>query len=95
LEIIKIKNQLKNNYMKIKKIVSAVVFAIACSSCSNSTTDSGKTGTADPANFQALDTTKLAKGAAFYQCEMDPEVTSDKPGTCPKCGMDLEKFEKE
>jgi hypothetical protein len=22
---------------------------------------------------------------------MDPEVTSDKPGTCPKCGMDLEK----
>jgi Cu(I)/Ag(I) efflux system membrane fusion protein len=26
-----------------------------------------------------------------YYCPMHPEVTSDKPGTCPKCGMDLEK----
>ncbi len=24
-----------------------------------------------------------------YTCPMDPEVTSDKPGKCPKCGMDL------
>ncbi len=25
-----------------------------------------------------------------YTCPMHPEVTSDKPGTCPKCGMFLE-----
>jgi membrane fusion protein, copper/silver efflux system len=25
-----------------------------------------------------------------YHCPMDPEVTSDQPGTCPKCGMSLE-----
>lgn len=25
-----------------------------------------------------------------YTCPMHPEVISDKPGTCPKCGMDLE-----
>lgn len=25
-----------------------------------------------------------------YQCPMHPEVISDKPGTCPKCGMNLE-----
>ena len=29
------------------------------------------------------------KGAA-YVCPMDPEVRSDKPGACPKCGMALE-----
>jgi len=26
-----------------------------------------------------------------YYCPMHPEVTSDKPGSCPKCGMDLVK----
>ena len=24
-----------------------------------------------------------------YTCSMHPEVISNKPGTCPKCGMDL------
>jgi hypothetical protein len=24
-----------------------------------------------------------------YTCPMHPEVTSDKPGKCPKCGMNL------
>ncbi|MEK6570155.1 MAG: heavy metal-binding domain-containing protein, partial [Bacteroidota bacterium] len=26
-----------------------------------------------------------------YTCPMHPEVVSDKPGKCPKCGMKLEK----
>ena len=26
----------------------------------------------------------------IYTCPMHPEVRQDKPGTCPKCGMDLE-----
>lgn len=29
-----------------------------------------------------------------YTCPMHPEVLSDKPGACPKCGMNLEKVEK-
>ncbi|MCI0330986.1 MAG: copper-translocating P-type ATPase [candidate division Zixibacteria bacterium] len=29
------------------------------------------------------------KGVSVYTCPMHPEVTSDKPGRCPKCGMDL------
>jgi len=29
--------------------------------------------------------------ATVYTCSMHPEVTSDKPGKCPKCGMELVK----
>lgn len=29
-----------------------------------------------------------------YTCSMHPEVISDKPGKCPKCGMTLIKKEK-
>ena len=31
-----------------------------------------------------------ASRAAAYVCPMDPEVRSDRPGPCPKCGMALE-----
>jgi hypothetical protein len=31
--------------------------------------------------------------AIVYTCPMHPEVTSDGPGTCPKCNMDLVKKE--
>jgi hypothetical protein len=31
--------------------------------------------------------------SAVYACPMHPEVTSDHPGKCPKCGMDLVKRE--
>ncbi len=29
--------------------------------------------------------------AGNYSCTMHPEVKSDKPGKCPKCGMELVK----
>lgn len=29
--------------------------------------------------------------AAVYQCPMHPDVRSDKPSRCPKCGMQLKK----
>ena len=33
----------------------------------------------------------MKEGAVVYTCTMHPEVTSDKPGKCPKCGMTLVK----
>jgi hypothetical protein len=30
---------------------------------------------------------------AIYTCTMHPEVRSDKPGKCPKCGMELVKMD--
>ena len=33
------------------------------------------------------------KVQVYYTCPMHPEVSSDKPGKCPKCGMDLVKEE--
>ena len=46
---------------------------------------------ADPKAFlePALASAAPPPGAA-YICPMDPEVTSSKPGACPKCGMALE-----
>lgn len=42
----------------------------------------------------APDTMKAAHAKALYTCPMDPEITAAKPGTCPKCKMDLVKKEK-
>jgi hypothetical protein len=33
----------------------------------------------------------VAHEHAVYACPMHPEVTSDQPGKCPKCGMTLVK----
>jgi len=35
--------------------------------------------------------TSEGKASAAYTCPMHPEVQSDKPGSCPKCGMALER----
>ncbi len=77
--------------MKKTFFLSVAVLALAFTACNSSS--SNKTGS-DSATVGVFDTTKLAKGAIYYQCEMDPQVVSDKPGTCPKCKMDLSKVEK-
>ena len=38
---------------------------------------------------------KKSKTTAYYTCPMHPEITSSKPGKCPKCGMALNLSKKE
>ena len=53
----------------------------------------GQSAPASPPRTQSRGTSSTAQPAAatIYTCPMHPEVTSDKPGTCPKCGMALVK----
>jgi hypothetical protein len=36
--------------------------------------------------------TEMQKDSVYYSCTMHPDVKMDKPGKCPKCGMDLVKM---
>jgi hypothetical protein len=38
----------------------------------------------------AVDTVKTSVSRKEYTCPMHPEIVSDTPATCPRCGMDLE-----
>jgi hypothetical protein len=71
--------------MKIKSII-LVVFTIIFCSVQNifAQNTSGKQDTT-----LRKDTEKI-----IYTCPMHSEIISDKPGTCPRCGMELVKVEK-
>jgi Cu+-exporting ATPase len=75
--------------MKSKFILVAIAFCvisfIACNSATQKTEAKEET---------KQDSTMIAPqpgDKVIYQCPMHPEEISDKPGQCPKCGMDLEK----
>jgi hypothetical protein len=40
-----------------------------------------------------MENTEMNAENVKYTCTMHPEVISDKPGKCPKCGMELVKKE--
>ncbi len=40
--------------------------------------------------YKGTDTTPINATDTYYTCPMHPEIKSDKPGNCPKCGMALE-----
>lgn len=58
-----------------------VLFTLACNTNQTRTDTPSTTGNEFAENAQ-------------YTCPMHPEVLSDEEGTCPKCGMKLEKVDK-
>ncbi|MEP6795977.1 MAG: heavy metal-binding domain-containing protein [Saprospiraceae bacterium] len=78
--------------MKKAILLSAVSMTLIFGTCKSSS-DKNVTDNNGAQTF-SLDTTKLKGGTTFYECPMNPEVISDKPGQCPKCGMDLSEMRK-
>lgn len=68
---------MKKNFL----IIGFVVLSLGFTSCDKKGNTNQNTG----------NTTEEAEMAekGSYTCTMHPEVVSDKPGKCPKCGMEL------
>jgi hypothetical protein len=56
-----------------------LLLGVACNSNSNKS------------NTDSLQQNESVAQIGQYTCPMHPEVVSDHPGDCPKCGMKLEK----
>jgi hypothetical protein len=68
--------------MKKSLIISiiAISLPLAFNACNNKSNQNATTET-------------KSNDKVVYTCTMHPEVRSDKPGDCPKCGMTLVKME--
>jgi hypothetical protein len=67
------------NLIIITSFAAFIVFAVSCNSVSP--------------NAKNISDMQNASVEVYYTCTMHPEVHSDKPGNCPKCGMELVKKE--
>lgn len=65
----------------MKKTLTLLAALFVCASCLFAQSKAGKTDT--------------TKHFALYTCSMHPNITSDKPGNCPLCGMKLNTSAKE
>ncbi|MFC3157683.1 multicopper oxidase domain-containing protein [Chryseobacterium arachidis] len=79
---VKIEIEKKNDVKKVKKDEKAII-ATSASNSKNKDVTVSKSHPKPQSQFQPRK----------YTCPMHPEVTSDQPGKCPKCGMDLVEVE--
>lgn len=68
--------------MKKGFVMLSIVAVMLAISCNRGSSDAQKQPTTQESNTQV-----------YYTCTMHPEVQSNQPGTCPKCGMELIKKE--
>ncbi|QJD94364.1 hypothetical protein HH214_19265 [Mucilaginibacter robiniae] len=64
------------------KIKFATLFLLAFTACQQQPASTQK---------QVPKAKQNIKEVVQYTCPMHPEIITNKPGTCPKCGMDLVK----
>ncbi len=74
---------MKNNKTKIFLLAAAIITLIGFYSYNAAYSFEKNT----PSAGNSITDSTVTK---TYTCPMHPEVISDKPGSCPKCGMDLE-----
>ena len=75
--------QMEKSSMLTKVIVVALAFGLMCAAAPVSDSDL----------LSARGQPQAQRKRARYACPMHPEVTSTKPGKCPKCGMALRLIE--
>ncbi|WP_051359799.1 heavy metal-binding domain-containing protein [Adhaeribacter aquaticus] len=75
---------MKTSFLNISLFILGLTFFTAC----NNTSQTGTTQTQSPEQTE----TKQEVAGLTYTCPMHPEVISNEPGKCPKCGMFLEKM---
>lgn len=68
---------------------AASLLMLVLASCSRNPSGASQSS-ATPAVVTAPQGTAQPAKATIYKCPMHPEVTSDKPGKCSVCGMNLE-----
>jgi hypothetical protein len=78
-------------FMKILLSAGLLLAGLAFSttSCSDNASTSTKIPT-DATSENGAAASATHAGEHIYTCPMHPDVVSDKPGQCPKCGMNLE-----
>lgn len=75
--------------MKQAIVASMLFFATLFAACGSGSSSATTKDTAATTSTPATDTSKSMMASVKYTCTMHPEVISDTPGKCPKCGMEM------